>query len=444
MRLSRTHLASWRYVCILILLGMLLASCSVNNPFTGLSGQDSTSQPKLVNASTTCPEDLKQVTSCLTPYSMRQIYGIQSLIDKGYTGKGQTIIDIVSFGSPTLKKDLDVFSKQFGLPPANVEVIAPLNIPESDPHGDKSGWADETSLDVQIIHALAPEAKIVVLQSPVAETQGTIGLPEFRQLEQYVIDHNVGAIVSQSWGASELTLNDATGQQELQKWDALLQEGTTRKGITYFSSSGDHGATDYADLDSKHLGNVPATSFAASSPWITSVGGTSVRQSAGHATTASERAWNGSGGGFSSIFKMPSYQQSLPGDVQQQFQGRRGVPDVSGDADPYTGLAFYQNGVWNMAGGTSASAPVWAAVMALANQMAGRPLGFINPTLYKLAQSPQYNQLFNDITVGNNNNQAANVKGYPAVKGWDAVTGLGTPRVDKLVPALVDAMKKSS
>jgi subtilase family serine protease len=126
--------------------------------------------------------------------------------------------------------------------------------------------------------------------------------------------------------------------------------------------------------------------------------------------------------------------------VQNQFNNRRGVPDVAGDADPSTGLAFYMSGGgWDLAGGTSASAPLWAAFMAIANQMAGHPLGFINPALYKLAASSAYVQDFHDIIVGDNsvNNHQVQVQGYPAVPGWDPVTGLGTPVLDKLLPDLI-------
>src|SRR5436305_2420658 len=300
---------------------------------------------------------------------------------------------------------MEKLDQQFGLLPVDLQIISPLNIPEYDPRNDKRGWAAETTLDVQIIHAIAPDAKIVVLTSPVAEIQGTTGLPEFRQLNQYVIDHRLGSIVSQSWGASELTLQDEKGQQELQAWNTMLQQGTTQYGITYFSSSGDDGATDKANLLGTQLAHVPTTSFAADSPWVTSVGGTSVRHVG---NTFTEQAWNGSGGGFSRFYKTPSYQQDLPAEVQKQLKNRRGVPDVSGDADPYTGLAFYENGMWSMAGGTSASVPLWAGIIAIANQMADHPLGFINPALYKLgADHKSYSQDFHDITVGNNTNVAA-------------------------------------
>jgi len=441
-----------RFLAVLVLC-LLLVACAAQSVDVG-GGQSKTTNvtsttPSLQATETgnakdngVCPIELKDIPTCLTPRTLRMAYGIQQLIDQGFTGKGQTVIDIVSFGSPTLKQDMEKFNQQFGLPPLDLQIISPLNVPEYDPRNDKRGWAAETTLDVQIIHAIAPDAKIVVLTSPVAEIQGTIGLPEFRQLNQYVIDHKLGSVVSQSWGASELTLQDEKGQQELQAWDTMLQQGTQQHGITYFSSSGDDGATDKANLMGTQVAHVPTTSFAAASPWITSVGGTSVRHVG---NTFTEQAWNGSGGGFSRFYKTPSYQQGLSAEIQKQLKNRRGVPDVSGDADPYTGLAFYQNGAWSMAGGTSASAPLWAGIMAIANQMAGRPLGFINPALYKLGANPaSYSQNFRDVTVGNNTNVAAGVQGYPAVPGWDSVTGLGTPKAEKLVPDLIRAMKEEA
>jgi subtilase family serine protease len=416
---------------------------TATSPATASQPTTTTTAPASASSIDKCPQELVQVPGCMTPQALRLAYGVQSLLDKGFTGKGQTVIDLVSFGSPTIQQDMKVFDQQFGLPAADVQVVSPLNVPEYDPQHDKGGWAGETTLDVQIIHAIAPEAKIVVLVSPVAETEGTIGLPEFRQLQQYIIDHKLGNIVSQSWGASELTLEDTQGQQEMQKWNDLLQKATTQQGITFFSSSGDHGATDFADLQSRHLGSVPTTSFAADSPWVTSVGGTTLVRSG---SNFSESVWNdrtdgASGGGFSRFYSMPDYQKTLPAAAQLQFQNRRGVPDVSAVADPNTGLAFYEGGAWSLAGGTSASAPLWAGLMAIADQMAGRSLGFINPTLYKLAGSSTYAQDFHDVTVGNNTNRAAKVDGYNATTGWDAATGLGTPDAEHLIPDLIAAMK---
>ncbi len=382
-----------------------------------------------------CPASLG--TDCRTPYDMRVAYSVQSLLERGFTGKGQTIVDIVSYGSPTLQQDMDVFDQQFGLPPITINVLSPLGTKPVDHPSvkDLAGWAGETTLDVQIIHAIAPDAGIVVLTSPVNETEGTIGLPQFLQLEQFAISKHLGNIISQSFGASEVTLNNASGKQEIQKWDAFFKQATTQQGITFFASSGDGGATDYADLQATKLSPTPTTSFPTDDPWVTSVGGTTLQRD------GTETAWSLSGGGFSSFFSMPSYQQSLPTPVQNQLNNRRGVPDVAGDADPYTGLAFYMSGGgWDVAGGTSASAPLWAGFMAIADQMAGHPLGFINPALYKLAASNTYAQDFHDITGGDNSVKNPPVQGYRAVPGWDPVTGLGTPVLDKLLPDLIATM----
>jgi subtilase family serine protease len=434
-------LHSTRMPILLLIVCLLLTSCksmpsgmrATFNPTSTIGPGASPSPLPSTTVADTCPPRMQ---TCLTPHAMRMAYGIDSLVQKGFTGKGQTIVDLVSFGSPTLQQDMNVFDQAFHLPPIDLQVISPLTIPEYDPRHDKNGWAQETEMDVQIIHALAPEVKVIILQSPVAETEGIVGLPEYHQLLQYAIDNQLGNIVSMSWGASELTLQDTQGQQELQQWNDLLQQGTTQHHITYFSSSGDTGATDY--VDDHHIGNVPTTSFAADSPWVTGVGGTSLQS---NGSSFQEKAWNSSGGGFSSFYQIPSYQKLLPTEVQQQFNNHRGVPDVSAEADPATGLPIYLADQWTLAGGTSASAPVWAAVEAIANQMAEHPLGFINPGLYKLATSDTYQQDFHDITQGNNSNVQTGVKGYPATIGWDPVTGLGTPNAEKLIPDLIAALK---
>jgi subtilase family serine protease len=383
------------------------------------------------------------VQTGVTPQTLRLAYGIDALLQKGFTGKGQTVIDLVYLSSPTLQQDMDVFDQKYNLPPIDLQVISPLNVPEQASRQDHQEAAGEIQMDVEAIHALAPGAKVIVLESPVAETEGTIGLPEFRQLEQYIITQKLGSIVSQSWGASELTLQDTRGQQELQQWNNVLQVGTAKYHITYFSSSGDSGATDAIDTH-HNLGKVPTTSFAADSPWVTSVGGTNLSHIG---STFHETAWSdtgdgsGSGGGFSRFYPMPFYQKLLPATLQQQFTNHRGVPDVSADADPATGLPVYVSGRRSLGGGTSLSAPIWAAILAIGNQMAGHPLGFINPGLYKLGASATYHQDFHDVTEGNNSNLQAGVKGYFAAPGWDAVTGLGTPNAEKLIPDLIAAMR---
>ncbi|HEU0002166.1 MAG TPA: S53 family peptidase [Ktedonobacteraceae bacterium] len=367
-------------------------------------GATSTTFPAQVD---TCPRLIgypKTGTFCYTPHQLRVAYGAESLYEHGFTGKGQTVVDIVSYGSPTLQQDMQVFDAQFHLPPLNLQIFAPLGTVPFNPHDPAMlGWAGETSLDVQIIHAIAPDAAIVVLTSPVDETEGTIGLPQFLQLEQYALNHQLGNVVSQSWVASEVTLNDSAGQQEIAQWDAFLKQATTRGGMTFFSGSGDNGATDYADLQATKLSPVATTNFAPDDPWVTAVGGTSLLR---QGNNTSEVAWNLSGGGFSQFFTTPDFQKMLPPSVQTLLKGRRGVPDVAADADPLTGLVFYGAGIWSLAGGTSASTPLWAGLMAIADQMAGKGLGFINAALYKLAMSGRYTADFHDITQGNNSVRA--------------------------------------
>lgn len=361
-------------------------------------------------------------------------------MQRGFTGKGQTVVDIVSFGSPTLQADMNVFDRQFYLPPVKLQVISPIGTKPFDPNNkDMVGWAGETELDVQVIHAIAPDASIVVLTSPVSETEGTIGLPEFLQLEQYALDHHLGSIISQSWGASEVTLKDSVGQQEIQKWDAFFKQATTQQGITFFGASGDNGSTDFTDLKATILSKQPTTSFPTDDPWVTSVGGTSLHRIG--VSNFQETAWNdqdgAGGGGYSIFFSSPAYQSCCVKNARG-----RGVPDVSGNAAPITTLAIYY-GSWSRIGGTSASTPLWAAIMAIANQMAGHSLGFLNPALYKLAASSSYTQDFHDITQGNNARDVGgtNVPGYTTAQGWDPVTGLGSPNAEKLIPDLIAAMK---
>ena len=330
-----------RFLPIFVLLLLFMTACTTPGGNTG-NGTTPTPAQKSTASSTTggasgtptptqsdiCPIPglASSGATCLTPHQLRLAYAAESLIEHGYTGAGQTIIDVVSFGSPTLQQDMDAFDQKFGLPPIKIQVISPLNEPVYDPHKDRSGWAQETELDVEIIHAIAPGASIIVMTSPVAETEGTVGLPEFLQLEQYALTHHLGSIVSQSWGASEVTLKDSAGQQEIQKWNSFYQQATTKDGMSFFSSSGDNGATDYINQQATILSPTATTSFPADNPWVTSVGGTTVSI---NGNTVQESAWSDSGGGFSSFFPEPSYQKLLPSNDQSELNNKRGVPDVA-------------------------------------------------------------------------------------------------------------------
>lgn len=436
------------YTALLALL-LLLTACSPN-----IGGGSASTTPTAIsthppavmptNTSVTadvCPALLSQNINCYTPHALRVAYGIEALTEQGFTGKGQTVIDIVSYGSPTLQQDMNVFDRQFGLPPITISVVAPLGTVPFDPaNKDMNGWAGETELDVQIIHAIAPGAGIVVMTSPVDETEGTIGMPEFMKLEQYAVSHHLGQIFSQSFVASEATLSDSGGQQLVKTYTDFYRQITTQQGFTVLSGSGDNGATDWANIASTKLAATPTVNFPADVPWVTAVGGTTLAHTA---NGYDESAWSGSGGGMSKFFSEPDFQQRMPQSVQSQLAGRRGLPDIAANANPDTGMVFYINGRWAQAGGTSASTPLWAGIIAVANQMAGHPLGFINPGIYKVAASQNAQKDFRDITSGNNtvNSGSVRVKGFEAVSGWDAVTGWGAPQANQLIPDLIAALK---
>ena len=380
-----------------------------------------------------------------TPAQILDAYGITALHQQGITGKGQTVVLIESYGDPTLQSDIDQFSGRYGLPQVTVQVLAPLGTVPFDPsNSEMTGWAGETALDAEIVHAVAPDASIVVMTSPVDETEGTIGLPEFRRLEQQAVSQHLGNVISQSWGASEATLSDAAGQAEIARWTAFYQQATTKQGITFTTGTGDNGATDYTDLKATQLASSPTTSFPTDQPWVTAVGGTELlTDGSGH---YEETVWNGcdggaGGGGFSQFTPIPDFQKALPLSSLSQSNGHRGAPDVSADAAPCSGWPIYVGGQQHRIGGTSAGAPLWAALAALADQMAGHPLGFINPALYAIGVSSKAAQDFRDVTQGNNSvdDGSVQVQGYTAGPRWDPASGFGSPIADHLLPDLVAA-----
>jgi subtilase family serine protease len=443
MSMPYPFLDSRRRACLLftVLLLLLTGCAGFGNTRTPLNTTRQSS-PIRHDPADVCPDQLKNIPDCQTPHSMRVAYGMESLIEQGMTGKGQTVVDIVSFGSPTLQHDIDVFDKQFNLPPITIQVMSPIGTVKFDPaNKDMTSWAEETTLDVEIIHAMAPGANIVVLTSPVAETEGTIGLPQFLQLEHYAVDHHLGQIFSQSYVASEVTLTDKAGRDLVANYTDFYKQ-IAQQGWTVLTGSGDHGVTDYKDLAATQFATAPTVNFPADVPWVTAVGGTALVNSA---NGVNETAWSGSGGGFSKFFSEPDYQHLLPASVQSQFKGQRGIPDVAANADPGTAMAIYFNGAWEQIGGTSAATPTWAGIIAVADQMAGHPLGFLNPALYKIATSGKAAQDFRDITSGDNSfsQGSVSVQGYTAATGWDAITGIGTPLGNKLLPDLIAQTKSS-
>jgi len=387
----------------------------------------------------------KYSSPCYSPKEMRNAYGITHLIDRGITGKGQTIVIIDSFGSPTIAKDLKKFDKDYDLPnPPSFKVLAPLGTVKFDSsNSDQAGWADETTLDVEWSHAIAPGANIILLTSPVSETEGVQGLPQFLQLEQYALNHHLGKIISQSWAATENTLFDSAGKAVFSSYESFYQRAAAQH-VTIFASAGDSGSSN-VDVNNKTY-PFPTVGFPASSPYVTAVGGTSLYASTSgdyqHETVWDEVANGGGagGGGISQYFSEPAYQRtSLPETVQHKLNGYRGIPDISYNADPYTSILVYESFIpgkagYEQIGGTSEGAPQWAGIIADANQLAGRPLGFLNPALYSIGEN-DVSSSYHDITVGNNGYD--NVPGYNATPGWDLASGWGTPRTTGLISQLI-------
>ena len=374
---------------------------------------------------------------CYSPQEIRKAYGVDALIDAGFVGKGETIVIIDSYGSPTIREDLKAFDKGYGLPdPPSFKILAPLGTVPFDPNNStQTGWAFEATLDVEWAHAMAPGAAIILMTSPVAETEGVQGLPEFLALEQYAVEHHLGHVISQSWAATENTLFDAAGHQIVAKMEDFYKYASSER-VTVLASAGDSGSSN-VKLDGVTLYSSPTVNYPSSSPWVTAVGGTSLYAST-KGDYSYELVWNeqggAGGGGISELFEEPDYQvASLPAAVSQQLGGKRGLPDVSYNADPYTGilvyLSFYGSdyaGYYEV-GGTSEGSPQWAGIVADLNQFAGEPVGFLNPALYAISGFGQFGKYGRDITNGGNS--LNNVPGYFANPGWDPASGWGTPNL---------------
>jgi kumamolisin len=299
---------------------------------------------------------------------------------------------------------------------AIIELGVGVDGASNTPAGDPNSADGEVLLDIEIVGAIAPGAKIAVYFAPNTD-QG------FLDAITTAIHDSVRkpSVISISWGGAESTWTD----QALTGYDQAFQDAGVL-GVTVCCASGDDGSADGETDGAAH------TDFPASSPNVLACGGTRLESSGGRIT--SEVVWNegagngATGGGVSDKFPLPGYQASakVPVSVNPSHFKGRGVPDISGDADPATGYQIYVDGRSAVFGGTSAVAPLWAALVALINAQAGKAMGFLNAPLY--ADSPGTDAL-HDITSGNNG-------AYQAGAGWDACTGLGSPNGQRLLAAL--------
>lgn len=400
-----------------------------SKPFESASGVSANALPS--------PSQCEQAfgAACYTPAEIRTAYNVPANLD----GSGQTIVIVDAYSSPTIQQDLSIFDAVMGLPNPAFNIIYPSGQPDAFDASNPTriSWASETSLDVQWAHAIAPKATIDLV---VAKTSHSSDL---NAAEDYAVQHHLGSVVSMSFGASEPAIPGGATNKYLQHADSLFQQAKDA-GITMVASTGDFGASN---------GTATLTpQFPASDPLVLSVGGTSLFMS-DSGTYQSETVWNDSdaslcpfgcllgtlpaatGGAPSSLFKAPSYQQSL------FHPASREVADVSYNAGLYTAVLVVQGfrtpGLvsFYFVGGTSAGAPQWAGVIALADQSAGHALGFVNQGLYNVAKAGPYSSAFHDVTVGNNS--LFGLPGESAGTGYDMPTGLGSPNVANLIPALI-------
>lgn len=388
--------------------------------------------------------------ACYQPFQLQRAYDLLPLLRRGIDGRGISIAIVDAFGSPTIRSDLQTFDEAFGLPaPPSLTIIQPAGqVPPfpQDPfgRGDRLGWAEETSLDVEWAHVMAPSANIVVVETPQSETEGIQGFPQIVTSERYVINHRLADVISQSFGATEETFPDPRDILDLRGAyvDAL------RNRITVLASAGDTGPTDPRE-DGTCCYAYAVNSWPSSDPLVTSVGGTQLHLDSQGRRIAPDTVWDGGGaggGGLSAVFSRPSFQD----DVRSLVGSQRGTPDISMSAAVNGGVdvfsSFSGQPVWHVVGGTSEACPLFAGVVALADQVGHRRLGWLNPRLYLLADEHAAGIV--DVTRGNNSfsfcwancnsthHVEVTVAGYSALMGYDLASGVGTVNAAELVPEL--------
>ena len=474
---------------------------------TAVTFHPAISDVQFITASETPPTEL-QCNSvgrrCFYAKAEEVSYNLPPLYAQGLMGQGQTIVIVDSFGSETIRHDLNVFNTQMGLPhlcgedgytcqpgdPTFNELqqgdasTNPNPGKNSTGQESRSAWALEVSLDVEWSHSIAPKANILLVTTPTAETLGVQGFPDFFKAEDYVIQHHMGSVISQSFASAEEAFSSTSSLLNLR----YAFQDAQANHVTVFGSSGDGGTSNVIKTPVKNPTTLPnpTVEWPASDPLVTGVGGTYEctnpvvgsrtadqtmppgRCVGGNPTADRELGWVASGGGYSHVFARPSFQATLPAGSTAIPAGSRGVPDISLQASSATGMLVYitnpgYTGIacpggtlcssgWYVVGGTSSSSPQWAGLIAIANQLNQRlhpgsaNLGYINPALYNLASNPaKYAADFYDVTHGPANNPAPTAQnpGYPDSAGWDPVTGLGTPNAANLIPDLVAAVSGS-
>jgi subtilase family serine protease len=318
------------------------------------------------------------------------------------------------------------------------------------------GWAQETTLDVEYSHAIAPDANILLVETPVAETLGVTGFPQIIAAENYVINHHLGTVITQSFAAPEPTF--ANAQQILGLRSAY--KNAAAHGVTVLAAAGDEGPSGPKTLTSQGFANTyflrRVGEWPSDDPLVTGVGGLELFLNAKGKATQPPAVWNDTalfgspaagGGGTSTVFARPSYQNS----VKSVVGASRGFPDISmsaavnGAALVYLSAQAAQGTAgFYLIGGTSEASPEFSGIIAIADQMAGHGLGLINPALYSMEAAGAPGIV--DVTNGNNTvtvtqgGATHTVNGWAAVNGYDLASGVGTVNAALFVPELVHAV----
>lgn len=397
------------------------------------------------------PGGCSSSASCYTPRQLEAAYGVLPLLEHGIDGRGETVV-LPELAEPQfplpasdIRRDLAQYDRLFHLPAARVRVVTTL-APAASP------WQanQEEVLDTEMVHAIAPRAAIVELL-----VKGTSLDNAARGVAASVaalrLGSSLGGIISIS-AAGQTGGEHCDSHAEVIALHAALQDAANQ-GVTVVAASGDIGAVGepcrlFKGLVGGSFPPVREANLPASDPLVLAVGGTTLTASHRTGAYVRESGWGlpfgqagsqfqASGGGHSHIYARPSYQDHIPG-----LGGQRGVPDVASTAAPNSLAVVTSTGGGRYTieghGGTSASAPLWAGLIALADQHAGRHLGFVNAALYRIGRSARYRQAFHDVTSGTNTVRfpPRTISGYRAVPGWDPVTGWGSPKASVLIPLL--------
>ena len=403
-----------------------------------------------------CEAQLK--IACYQPGQIQRAYGLPKLYKRGINGSGRTMVIVDPFGSPTIRRDLHLFDRGFGLPdPPSLKIIQPAGrVPPYKPTSTRIGWAEETTLDVEYSHTVAPNAKILLVETPANETEGTAGFPQIVKAEQFVIRHHLGDVITQSFGATEQSFGTAKSLLALRSAYVRAQAA----GITVLASTGDDGAANVMRNGSTFFLH-PTVAWPSTDPLVTALGGTQLHLNARGGHTAADTVWNdtfnktlqkvftgspgpspfATGGGQSVIFARPSYQNG----VQAVTGPHRGVPDISMSAACDGSVLIFLSFPGAPAGfhlvcGTSEASPEFAGIVALTAQVAGHPLGAINARLYRMLA--HHDPGLTDVKSGNNTvafrqgGKLHTVKGFSAGTGYDLASGVGTVWAPDFVPEL--------